>query len=171
MKSSTIFMLLALGVATLTAVTTLPASAQKASATQKCDNVSTGRDSKQNPNARCVQATPEKYVDQQAKSAAQIAKGVVGGAPQEDPRTVAARNAAVKYGTVSISPTGQGASPFGASRSVGGDVNTTVIYVRTANGGFGRTSFGMNSCDEARFWASPAGKTSREIQASRADRK
>ena len=66
-KASTKLVLLVLGAASLSAALILPVSAQtRPSSSQTCDNKSTARDKVQRPDARCVHATSEKYVEEQA---------------------------------------------------------------------------------------------------------
>jgi hypothetical protein len=67
MKSSTKFVLLALAAAGLTAVVTLPASAQqfKPRGDQTCDNPSTARDKVLKPGDRCFRVAPDSYKEQQ----------------------------------------------------------------------------------------------------------
>lgn len=70
MKTSTTFVLLALGAASLSAALTLPASAQTFKPRdQTCDNKSTARDKVQRPDARCVNATSEQYLNERADKA------------------------------------------------------------------------------------------------------
>jgi hypothetical protein len=69
-KTSTTFVLLVLGAASLNAALTLPASAQtKTPSTQTCANASTARDNRLRPDARCLM-TPEQYVEEQNKKQA-----------------------------------------------------------------------------------------------------
>jgi hypothetical protein len=70
MKTSTTLMLLALGAASLSAALTLPALAQTFKPrAQTCDNKSTARDDVKRPDARCLNGTSEKFLDERAKSA------------------------------------------------------------------------------------------------------
>jgi len=64
MKPSVKSVLFALGAAGLSAVMTLPASAQQ-SKPRGGDNVSTSRDKTPKPDSRCLHAAPDKYLDQQ----------------------------------------------------------------------------------------------------------
>lgn len=64
-------MLLALGAASLSAALIPPASAQTFKPRdQTCDNKSTARDKVQRPDARCVHATSEQYLNEQATKSA-----------------------------------------------------------------------------------------------------
>jgi hypothetical protein len=65
MKTSTTFVLLAFGAASLSAALTLPALAQTFKPrAQTCDNKSTARDKVQRPDQRCVHATSEQYLNE-----------------------------------------------------------------------------------------------------------
>jgi len=71
-KTSIKLALLVFGAASLSAVWTLPASAQsRASSSQTCDNASTARDKQLRPDARCLK-TSEKYTDEQANKKPQV---------------------------------------------------------------------------------------------------
>ena len=75
MKTSTTFVLLALGAATLSGALTLPASAQTYKPRdQTCDNKSTARDKVQRPDSRCLNGTSEKYTNEKAVRVATFLK-------------------------------------------------------------------------------------------------
>ena len=139
MKTSTTLMLLALGAASLNAELTLPASAQTFKPRdQTCDNKSTARDKVQRPDARCVHATSEQYLNEQANKSANAF--IAAGAPNPKITDVIKSGPNGGVGTVYDGVDRNGV-PYriviGAGGGVAGSGSASGLGTRPGNGGSG----------------------------------